>query len=171
MLNAAMLAAGLMIVTRCLPIWAARESVDWSVLVTIAASFGISRALEVTGAAAWVARGLLDVVGGTPWVGLATVYGLTMVFNAFMTNNAAAALMYPIAAATAHALGVNVLPFVVALMMAGSNDFATPIGYQTNLMVQGPGGYRFGDYVRFGGPLNLLMMATAVLIIPLVWPF
>jgi len=171
MLNAAMLAAGLMIVTRCLPIWAARESVDWSVLVTIAASFGISRALEVTGTAPWVARGLLDVVGGTPWVGLATVYGLTMVFNAFMTNNAAAALMYPIAAATAHALGVNVLPFVVALMMAGSNDFATPIGYQTNLMVQGPGGYRFGDYVRFGGPLNLLMMATAVLIIPLVWPF
>jgi di/tricarboxylate transporter len=79
--------------------------------------------------------------------------------------------MYPIAAATAHALGVNVLPFVVALMMAGSNDFATPIGYQTNLMVQGPGGYRFGDYVRFGGPLNLLMMATAVLVIPLVWPF
>jgi di/tricarboxylate transporter len=171
MLNAAMLAAGLMLMTRCLTVWTARHSVDWPVLVVIAASFGISRALEVTGAAAWVATSLLGVAGASPGVALAAVYALTMVFNAFMTNNAAAVLMYPIAAATAQGLGVSPLPFVIGLMMAGSNDFATPIGYQTNLMVYGPGGYRFRDYLVLGGPLNLLVMATALLLIPLVWPF
>jgi di/tricarboxylate transporter len=171
MLNAAMVAAGLLLLTRCISVWGARRSVDGSVLVVIAAAFGISRAMEVTGAATWVATGLLGLAGTGPWVALATVYGLTMVFTAFMTNNAAAVLMYPIVIATARGLGVSVMPFVIALMMASSNDFATPIGYQTNLMVQGPGGYRFADYVRFGGPLNLLMMATAVLLIPLVWPF
>jgi di/tricarboxylate transporter len=171
MLNAAMLAAGLMLLTGCISVTAARQSVDWSVLVVIAAAFGLSRALDTTGAAAWLATSLLDLVGGGSWGALATVYALTMVLNAFMTNNAAAALMFPIAFATAQALGVSPLPFVAGLIMAGSNDFATPIGYQTNLMVYGPGGYRFGDYLRFGGPLNLLVMATALLIIPRMWGF
>jgi len=171
MLNAAMLAAGLLIATRCISPSAARQSVDWSVLVVIAASFGLSRALETSGAAHWVAGRLLDIGGVGPWAALALVYAATMLFNAFMTNNAAAVLMFPIAAATAERLDVSVLPFAIALMMAGSNDFATPIGYQTNLMVYGPGGYRFADYLRVGGPLNLLMMATAVALIPLVWPF
>lgn len=171
MLNAAMLAAGLLIATRCISPSAARQSVDWSVLVVIAASFGLSRALEITGAAHWVAGRLLDIGGAGPWPALALVYAATMLFTAFMTNNAAAVLMFPIAAATAERLGVSVLPFAIALMMAGSNDFATPVGYQTNLMVYGPGGYRFADYLRVGGPLNLLMMATAVALIPLVWPF
>jgi di/tricarboxylate transporter len=171
MLNAAMLAAGLMVLTRCLSITTARQSVDWPVLIVIAAAFGLSRALETTGAAAWLASSMLGVAGTSPWMALAVIYALTMLLNAFMTNNAAAALMFPIAFATARALGVDPMPFVVALIMAGSNDFATPIGYQTNLMVYGPGGYRFGDYVRFGGPLNLIVMATALLLIPLIWGF
>jgi di/tricarboxylate transporter len=171
MLNAGMLAAGLMVLTGCLSVSAARQAVDWPVLLVIAAAFAMSRALESTGAAAWLATSMLSVAGTDPWLALAVLYALTMLLNAFMTNNAAAALMFPIAFATARALGVSPMPFVLALIMAGSNDFATPIGYQTNLMVYGPGGYRFSDYVRFGGPLNLIVMATALLLIPLIWKF
>jgi di/tricarboxylate transporter len=170
-LNAAALAAGLLLFTRCLQPSEARQSVDWSVLVVIAASFALSRAVETTGLAAWIVHALSTSVTSGPWLALATVYGITMLANAVMSNNAAVVLMFPVALATASRLGVSVMPFVIALMMAGSNDFATPIGYQTNLMVYGPGGYRFGDYVRLGGPLNLLMWGVAVLVIPLVWPF
>lgn len=171
MLPAAIIGAGLMILTRCLSTSSARQSVDWSVLVAIAASFGLGRALEATGAAAWVAGHLVGLGGGHPWLALASVYLTTMVFNAFVTNNAAAALMFPIAVAAAERLGVSLMPFVVAVMMAGSNDFATPFGYQTNLMVYGPGGYRAVDYLRFGGPLNLLVAAVTLALVPLRWPF
>ena len=88
-----------------------------------------------------------------------------------ITNNAAVALVFPIAMATAEKLDVNPLPFIIALMIAGSASFATPLGYQTNLMVYGPGGYRFSDYLKVGIPLNLLIGVTAVLLAPLVWPF
>lgn len=171
MLNASLLAAGLLVLSGSISIGQARRSVDWEVLIVIAAAFGLSRALESTGAAAWVARGILSSSGGSAWGALAGVYGVTMLFNAFMSNNAAAALLFPIAVKTAETLQVNVLPFAVAIMMAGSNDFATPIGYQTNLMVYGPGGYRFMDYVRLGGPLNLILWIAATIIIPLVWKF
>jgi di/tricarboxylate transporter len=171
MLTASMVAAGLMIATRCISVSSARASVDWQILLVIAAAFGISRALELTGAAAFVARGLLGLSGESAWGALAAVYGVTMLFNAFMSNNAAAALMFPIAMGAAGALGVSPRPFAVAIMMAGSNDFATPIGYQTNLMVYGPGGYRFRDYVRIGSPLNLLLWGAAVAIIPRIWRF
>ncbi|MBI4606057.1 MAG: SLC13 family permease [Planctomycetes bacterium] len=171
MLNAALLAAGLLLATRCISAASARRSVDWQVLLVTAAAFGVSRALEKTGASAWVAGTLTGSCGSSPWAALAAVYAVTMVFNAFMSNNAAAALMFPIAFATAESLGVSTMPFAVAVMVAGSNDFATPIGYQTNLMVYGPGGYRFTDYLRLGGPLNLLVGAVAVGLIPLIWPF
>jgi di/tricarboxylate transporter len=171
MLNAAMLAAGLMIITGCCSATIARRSVDWQILIVIAASFGISRALEVTGAARTIAEAVLAPAGGNPWVALFLLYGLTMVFTEVMTNNAAAVLVFPIAIATARTLGVSHMPFVMAIMIAASCGFATPIGYQTNLMVYGPGGYRFGDYVRFGGLLNLLMWLVTVALTPLVWPF
>jgi di/tricarboxylate transporter len=171
LLNAAAIAAGLMLVTRCLYPSQARQSVDWSVLIVIAACFALGTAVEKTGLADWIVRGLTAATGERPWTALAIVYGATMVCNAVMSNNAAVVLMFPIAAATAERLGVSLLPFAVGLMMAGSNDFATPIGYQTNLMVYGPGGYRFSDYLRLGGPLNLLMWATAVILIPFIWRF
>jgi len=171
MLNASLVAAGLLVLTGCLGVSAARRSVDWEVLLVIAAAFGLSRALESTGAASEVASVVLSVSGGSPLGALASVYFVTMLFNAFMSNNASAALLFPIAFEASRALGVSPMPFVVAIMMAGSNDFATPIGYQTNLMVYGPGGYRFTDYLRLGGPLNLLMLAVAILLIPRVWRF
>jgi len=137
----------------------------------IGASFGLGSSLEVTGAAEHLARGWLSLAGQGPWLALAAVYLVTMVFTEFITNNAAAVLVFPIAQATAGALGVSFWPFVVAIMMAASASFATPIGYQTNLMVYGPGGYRFTDYLRFGLPLNLLLAAVSILTIPTFWPF
>jgi len=171
MLNAAMLAAGLMILTRCCSGSLARRTVDWSVLLAIAAAFGISRALETTGAAETVARKIIGLAGGDPWLTLAAVYGVTMLFTELITNNAAAALIFPIALATSESLDVSFRPFAVAIMMAASASFSTPIGYQTNLMVYGPGGYRFTDYFRIGIPLNLLAWGTAVTLIPRIWPF
>jgi di/tricarboxylate transporter len=171
MLNAAMLAAGFMIMTGCCSSAAARRSIDWQVLVVIGASFGLGRAMEATGAARAIAETVLGPTGGNPWVALVIIYGLTMIFTEVMSNNAAAVLVFPIAMATAKTLGVNHLPFVMAIMVAASCGFATPIGYQTNLMVYGPGGYRFHDYLRFGGLLNLLIWAVTVAMIPLMWPF
>jgi di/tricarboxylate transporter len=171
MLNAAMLAAGLMIVMGCCSAATARRSVNWQVLVVIAAAFGLAEALQGSGAAAAVAGALVGLAGDNAWLALATVYGVTMLFTNMITNNAAAVLMFPIALATATSLHVSPMPFVMTLMMAASCAFATPIAYQTNLMVYGPGGYRFVDYLRFGGPLSLLLWAVTVVITPLVWPF
>jgi di/tricarboxylate transporter len=171
MLNAAMLAAGLMMLMGCCSATVARRSVDWQVLFVIAAAFGIERAMQKTGTASLIAHTFLGLAGDNPWAALAVVYGVTMLLTELLTNNAAAALMFPIAIATAASLGVQPLPFAIVVMLAASYGFATPIGYQTNLMVYGPGGYRFADYLRIGIPLDLLMGLTAVLVTPLVWPF
>jgi di/tricarboxylate transporter len=141
------------------------------VLIVIGASIGLGQALQSTGAAEAIAHSWLNFAGGNPWLALTAVYAITSIFTGFVTNNAAAVLIFPIAQATAEGLGVSFLPFVFAIMMAASASFATPIGYQTNLMVYGPGGYRFTDYVRIGLPLNILLGIAAVFIIPIFWPF
>jgi di/tricarboxylate transporter len=171
MLGAAMAAAALMVVTRCCTGGEARRSLDWNVLLVIGAAFGIGRAVEQSGLAEFVAGQLLLIAGDSPWTALAMIYFVTMLFTAFITNNAAAVLLFPIAYATAMGLDVSFMPFAVVLMLAASNDFATPIGYQTNLMVYGPGGYRFSDYLRFGAPLNAIVMVTTIVLAPLIWPF
>jgi len=171
MLKAAMLAAGLMILSRSVSGREARKSVDWAVLIVIAASIALGKALDKTGAAGSIATALISAASGHPWVTLTVVYGITMVFTELITNNAAAVLVFPIAVATSEKLGVDVMPFAVAIMMAASASFSTPIGYQTNLMVYGPGGYRFTDYFRVGIPLNLLMWIISVALIPWIWPF
>ena len=107
----------------------------------------------------------------TTWLALAIVYLLTTLFTEVITNNAAAVLMFPIALALSEQLGVSFLPFAIAVMFAASASFITPLGYQTNLMVYGPGRYRFTDYVRIGLPLSLLVGLTAIGLIPLVWSF
>jgi len=171
MLKAAMIAAVLMVGFGCCSLDRARRSVQWHVLLVIAAALGIGRALFTTGAAAAIGALLLRLAGGNPWGLLAAVYGLTTVLTEVMTNSAAAALVFPIALAASRELGVSFMPFAVAIMIGASASFATPIGYQTNLMVYGPGGYRFGDFARVGVPLNLLFWGTTVLIAPLVYPF
>lgn len=171
MLEGAFLAAGLMLVTRCVTGNAARKSVDWQVLIVIAASFGLGQAMDVTGAAAVIASSLVGLVGGNPWASLAVIYFVTVLFTEILSNNGAAVLMFPIALATAASLDVSYLPFITSMMVAASFGFATPIGYQTNLMVYGPGGYKFSDYLKLGIPLDILMGIVVVAIAPLVWRF
>jgi di/tricarboxylate transporter len=171
MLEAALLAAGVMVVARATTVEAARRSVDWSVILVIAFAFGMGQAVAVTGLADVTAERVMALVGDAPWLNLLAIYALTAAFSAVITNNAAAVLMFPIAIALARDLGVDPMPFVIALVMAASASFATPIGYQTNLMVYGPGGYRFADYLRAGLPLTLVTALVAVLVIPMVWRF
>lgn len=171
MLKAAMLAAGLMIITRCTTGRIARRSVDWQVLIVIGASLGIGTALDKTGAAQVIALNLVALAGNTPWITLVVIYAITAIFSAIITNNAAAVIMFPISLAVSSQLEVSMMPYIIAIMMAASTSFATPIGYQTNLMVFGPGGYHFNDYIKFGLPLTLLVGLLTMLIIPYVWSF
>ena len=171
MLKAALLAAGLMILSGCTTGRTARRSVDWQILIVIAASFGLGSALQITGAAEQIAVALIQVAGNSPTLSLALMFAVTALLTAIATNNAAAVIMFPIAVTTANNLGVSLLPFVITLMVAASASFATPIGYQTNLMVLGVGGYRFSDYLRIGVPLTLLVGLTTIIVVPLVWRF
>jgi len=171
MLQAAVVAAALMILSRCVTVDGARKYLNSDVLLAIAASFAISEALEKTGAAAGIAHSITSLAAGNPWGTLAMIYLGTVLVTEAVTNNAAAALMFPLGIKAAEQLGVNHFPFVIIVMVAASSGFATPIGYQTNLMVYGPGGYKFSDYVKIGVPLDILIGIIAVLIAPLVWPF
>jgi di/tricarboxylate transporter len=171
MLQASLLAAGTMLLAGCLTEETARRRIDWPLLIAIAAAFGLGHALQITGAAASIALVLLEPIGDNPLLALALVYLLTTVLTELITNNAAAVLMFYLAMATAEGLGVSFMPFAIAVAVAASASFATPIGYQTNLMVYGAGGYRFLDFVKLGAPLNLLSGAMTVLLAPLIWPF
>ncbi|MBM4152139.1 MAG: SLC13 family permease [Kiritimatiellaceae bacterium] len=171
MLHASLIAAGAMLLLRCCSSAQARRSVEWNVLVVIAAALGLGLALEKTGAAETIAGGLLGLVNDQPWLALAMIYLVTTLFTEVITNNAAAALIFPIAMSTAERLAVNPMPFIICVMIGASASFATPIGYQTNMMVYGPGGYRFGDYLRIGVPLNILFGIVSVGLAPLIWPF
>ena len=170
--------AGLMIVTRCLSTYEARSAIDMQVLITIAAALGLGRALEASGAATSIATQLVDVTSRlgipaewTPYVLLAVVYVLAMIFTEMITNIAVAVMLIPVSIAVASAGGYDARPFIIAITLAASLSFVTPIGYQTNLMVMGPGGYRPRDYLKVGTPVALLMMITALVLIPLVWRF
>jgi di/tricarboxylate transporter len=171
MLQAALVAAGTMILTRCCSEDTARRSIDWSLLIAIGASFGLGRALQETGAAGVLASLLLDQAGNHPWLALAAIYATTMITSEFVTNNAAAVIVFPIAMATATALQVNYMPFAIAVAVAASAAFATPLGYQTHLMVYGPGRYQLRDFVKMGVPMDLLLWIVTTSLAPLIWPF
>jgi di/tricarboxylate transporter len=170
MLEAAMAAGCLMVLTRCCSVSDARRKVDWPVLIVIGAALGIGRAIEQSGAGSALAHTVIQAAGQDPWLSLAAVYAVTALVTEIMTNNAAVALVFPIALATSEQLNLGFMPFAIAIMMAGSASFATPFGYQTNLMVYGPGGYRFSDYLRIGVLMNLLVGLVSVLLIPMIWP-
>ncbi|WNL43206.1 SLC13 family permease [Halomonas sp. PAMB 3264] len=171
MLNAAMLGAALALLTGCCSVAGAKRGLDTQVLLTIAASFGVGGALQASGAADVLAGGVLSMVAGSPWLLLLGTYCVVALLTELVTNNAAAVIIFPVVTAAAESLGVNVMPYVVTIMFAASASFLTPIGYQTNLMVYGPGGYRISDFLKVGGGLNVLTGAIAVALIPLVWPF
>ncbi len=171
MLQAAVLAAVGMLVFGCCSPAQALRSIDWSVLLVIASALALGQALDVTGAAEAIATSVIGLAGNNPWLALAAIYAVTTVMTEIITNNAAAALVFPIALSLANQLGVSYMPFVIGIMIAASASFATPIGYQTNLMVCGPGGYRFSDFLRIGVPLNLLYGLVTVAITPFIYPF
>jgi di/tricarboxylate transporter len=171
MLQAALVAAATMLLTRCCSEETARRSMDWPLLLAIGASFGLGSALESTGAAQAIAQVVLSRAGTSPLLALIVIYGVTTTLSELVTNNAAAIIVFPIAMSTAAQLEVNHVPFVIAVMIAASSSFATPLGYQTNLMVYGPGGYRLSDFLKMGVPMNLLMWAVTCTLAPLVWPF
>ncbi|PLX94438.1 MAG: SLC13 family permease [Desulfuromonas sp.] len=171
-LHAAILAALVLLLSRSVTAVEARRSIELNVLVVIAAALGISKALEKTGAADALAQLVIQAVDGLGPLGLlAAIYIVTSIMTEVVTNNAAAALAFPIALSAAAQAGYDPRPFVIAIAVAASASFATPIGYQTNLMVYGPGGYRFTDFLKVGIPINLLFMTVCLILVPLVWSF
>lgn len=171
MLVAGMLAAGAMLITRCITSQMARRSVDWNVLIAIAASLAIGLAIEKTGLAQVLASQLIGLSAGHVWWSLVVVYGIGLLVTELIANNAAAALVFPIAMQTASQLHVNHMPFVIAVAVSASFGFAIPLAYQTHMMVYGPGGYRFTDFLKIGIPLDILCWIVTVLIVPLAFPF
>ena len=171
MFIASLVAAAAMILLRCCSVLEAKRSVDPSVLVTMAAGIGLGHAMDATGAAELVANRSLAISGGHPWGSLAVIGLLTMVASNLITAKAAAVIILPIALRTAQQIGVDSMPFAVAIIVAAASSFATPFGYQTNLMVYGPGGYKANDFLRLGVPLSLVVWVVATLTIPFVWSF
>lgn len=159
-----------MLLCRCVTGPDGARSIELSVLVLVAASLGLSKGLERSGAAEWLASGMLSACQGYGRVAvIATIYLLTMLLSELLSNNATAALMGSLAAATAHQTGMEVRPLLITVAIASSCAFATPIGYQTNLMVLNAGGYRFRDFVAVGLPLNIICFIISMIVIPLVW--
>jgi di/tricarboxylate transporter len=169
--EASFIAAGAMVATGCLSMHRATRSIEYHIVAGIAASFAMGVALTESGAASLLGGALVDFAAGNPYLSLAVLYVATVVVTELITNNAAGILMFPIGLAIAEAAGVNYMPYVIAVMVGASCGFITPIGYQTNLMVYGPGGYKFVDFVRFGLPLSVLCGIITLLIVPRVWPF
>jgi di/tricarboxylate transporter len=167
---AALIGATLTVMTGCLPPRDAHRSIEISVLLLIAAALGVSKALDTSGAAEWIAGHLLSFAKPYGEVAvLAVIVILTGVLTELLSNNACAALMSVLALATASQMGMEPRPLLIAVAVTASYGFATPIGYQTNLMVLGPGGYRFVDYLRVGIPLDIICWTMTIIIIPLVW--
>jgi di/tricarboxylate transporter len=148
----------------------ARNAIELDTIIVIAASFALGTAMEKSGLAAAAAKIVIGTSGaGGVHGALLGITIATVITTELITNNAAAALLFPIAFASAGQLGVDPRPFAIAVAVAASNSFLTPIGYQTNTMVYGPGGYHFWDYVRVGLPLTITTVITTVLVIPWWW--
>jgi di/tricarboxylate transporter len=169
-LQAALLGAVALVLFGVLSANEARGAVSLDVIVIIASSFGLAAAMETSGLAGVLASGLIDLVGSFGEVGV--LLGLvlaTVALTEAITNNAAAVLLFPVALSAAGSVGADPRGFAIAVAVAASASFLTPIGYQTNTMVYGPGGYRFGDYARLGFPLTLIVIAAVVFLVPLLW--
>ena len=171
MLVSAIVAAALLIATRCVSPVEARRSIEWSTLVAIAAAFGMGESIHVSGVDQLLAELIVSAGADSPATALIAIYIATALLTELITNNAAAALMFPFGLTLAAQFGVSPMPFCVAIMFAASASFMTPIGYQTNLMVYGPGGYRFSDFVRAGLPVQIVVGIVSCLAIPYFFPF
>ena len=168
---AAVTGALMMVLSGCISTEEAYGAIEWNVLFLLAGMLALGAAMEKTGASTMLAGGMIDAVGrfGPP-VLLAAFFGITMLLTEVMSNNATVALLLPIAITTAHSIDANPRAFMFAVVFAASSSFMTPVGYQTNTMIYGPGQYRFVDFVRVGAPLNLIFWVLGSLLIPWFWP-
>jgi di/tricarboxylate transporter len=171
-MTCALTAAFLMIITGCLQMRDAYRALQGDVLLLIAGTIALGTAMQKTGASQLYAETFLSFFSGfSPIVILGAIILLTSICTQLLSNNATAVLLLPIAISTAIGIGVDPKPFIVGICFGASACFATPVGYQTNLMVYGPGGYSFIDYMKLGIPLNIFVVIASTLFIPLIWPF
>jgi di/tricarboxylate transporter len=168
----ALVGAILLVLTGCLDMNEAYSAINWNVIMLIIGTLGLGLALENSGGAAYLAHYLNGWFGTLgPWIALSGTYLVAVVLTEMLSNTAVAALMTPVAISSAAALGCDARPFVMAVMIAASAGFASPIGYQTHTMVYGAGGYKFTDYLKIGIPLEIICWLLATLLIPVFWPF
>ncbi len=168
----AIVGAIILILSGCLTLEEAYESIDWKVIFLLAGLLTLGIALEKSGAAALVAKTMIDYIG--PWGPLALLsafFFITSILTEAMSNNASAALLAPIAIVAAESQGLSARPFLMAVMFGASLSFMTPVGYQTNTLIYGPGQYRFSDFLRVGTPLNIIFWLLCTWFIPKLWPF
>jgi di/tricarboxylate transporter len=169
---AALVGALCMVLTRCVTIGEAYQAIDWKIVFLLGGIIPLGLALEQSGTILWLAEKVLQpFLAYGPVALLAALYLTTAVLTEMMSNNAAAAILAPVAIILANSINVDARPFLVAITFAASTSFATPIGYQTNTMVYSAGGYRFTDFTRIGIPLNIIFWILATMLIPVFWPF
>lgn len=167
-----MLGAAAMVVAGCLSGEEAYDAIDWRIIILLAGLLPLGVAMSQTGAAEFTVRSLIGLVEPFgPWVVLAALYLVALLLTEVMSHAAAAVILTPIGMSTAHLMGVDATPFLIAITFAAGTSFATPVGYQTNTMVYNAGGYRFVDFVKVGLPLNLIFWVIGIVMIPRLWPF
>jgi di/tricarboxylate transporter len=170
LLQCAFLAAAAMLICRCCNMEQAMRAINWDILMVFAGSAVLGLAIQKTGIAEWLANGILDVCGTNPLVVMTAVCLVGTFVTEFISNTAAGAMFFPIMYEAAEKLGYEPFPFLVALMVSVSSSFATPIGSPTHMLVYGPGGYRFSDFMRIGLLMNFIILAANILIVNLIYP-
>jgi di/tricarboxylate transporter len=167
----AMGAALAMVGLRCISVVQARSALDLQVVITIGSAIGVARALDQTGAARGIAEALVNLCAEQPYLVLAVVYLFASILTEFVTNNAVAVSLFPVVVAAAAKMGIDPRPLIIAVTVGASLSFLSPVGYATNLMVMGPGGYSPRDFLKLGTPLNLICFLIGMIVIPAFWPF
>ena len=175
-LKGAIISAVILLLLRIISPNEAYQSIHWQVIVLISALIPLGIAIESTGTAAFIGQLISETVSDfspnkQPYILLGLIYLITMILTEVSSNTATAIIMAPIVMAVTNQMGIDARPFIFAVCFAASASFVTPVGYQTNLMVYGPGGYKFSDFIKVGLPLSIIFWLLAILFIPIIWPF